>query len=141
MGTHVGRFGLFSHGEADRVQAAINIGMHGLPLCHRPITQCDTQKKTSKGIYLSIKFARALQRWVTSRAFPGRLLRQGSKEGGNHILWARASRRITLWWRSGGVKHPHDTPPYHFIPSPTFRFRIILRHARKQKSRQVARGN
>jgi hypothetical protein len=24
-----------------------------------------------------------------------------------------------LWWRSGGVKHPHDTPPYPFIPSPT----------------------
>src|SRR6266700_3073573 len=25
-----------------------------------------------------------------------------------------------LQWRSGGVKHPHDTPPYPFMPSPTF---------------------
>src|SRR5882724_11869974 len=25
-----------------------------------------------------------------------------------------------LRWRSGGVKHPHDTPPYPFMPSPTF---------------------
>ncbi len=25
-----------------------------------------------------------------------------------------------LWWRSGGVEHPHDTPPYPFMPSPTF---------------------
>jgi hypothetical protein len=24
------------------------------------------------------------------------------------------------FWRSGGVKHPHDTPPYPFMPSPTF---------------------
>jgi hypothetical protein len=25
-----------------------------------------------------------------------------------------------LRWRSGGVEHPHDTPPYTFMPSPTF---------------------
>jgi hypothetical protein len=25
-----------------------------------------------------------------------------------------------LRWRSGGVKHPHDMPPYRFTPSPTF---------------------
>src|SRR5262245_16992753 len=25
-----------------------------------------------------------------------------------------------LRWRSGGVKHPHDTPPYPLMPSPTF---------------------
>src|SRR5207237_1279952 len=25
-----------------------------------------------------------------------------------------------LRWRSGGVEHPHDTPPYPFLPSPTF---------------------
>src|SRR3954451_17895775 len=25
-----------------------------------------------------------------------------------------------LRWRSGGVEHPHVTPPYPFIPSPTF---------------------
>src|ERR1019366_3868426 len=24
-----------------------------------------------------------------------------------------------LQWRSGGVEHPHDTPPYPFMPSPT----------------------
>ena len=24
-----------------------------------------------------------------------------------------------LCWRSGGVEHPHDTPPYSFTPSPT----------------------
>src|SRR6516225_8455116 len=27
-----------------------------------------------------------------------------------------------LRWRSGGVKHPHDTPPYPFMPSPTFAY-------------------
>ena len=25
-----------------------------------------------------------------------------------------------LWWRSGGVEHPHDMPPSRFTPSPTF---------------------
>src|SRR5712672_2065508 len=25
-----------------------------------------------------------------------------------------------LRWRSGGVKHPHDMPPFRFPPSPTF---------------------
>src|SRR4051812_17966167 len=25
-----------------------------------------------------------------------------------------------LRWRSGGVKHPHDMPPFRFSPSPTF---------------------
>jgi hypothetical protein len=25
-----------------------------------------------------------------------------------------------LSWRSGGFEHPHDTPPYPFMPSPTF---------------------
>jgi len=25
-----------------------------------------------------------------------------------------------LRWRSGGVEHPHDTPPHPFMPSPTF---------------------
>src|SRR6202007_1456738 len=25
-----------------------------------------------------------------------------------------------LQWRSGGVKHPHDMPPFRFAPSPTF---------------------
>src|SRR3981081_3497269 len=25
-----------------------------------------------------------------------------------------------LQWRSGGVEPPHDTPPYPFMPSPTF---------------------
>jgi hypothetical protein len=24
-----------------------------------------------------------------------------------------------LRWRSGGVKHPHDMPPFRFAPSPT----------------------
>src|SRR5262249_13132134 len=27
-----------------------------------------------------------------------------------------------LRWRSGGLEHPHDTPPYPFTPSPTFAY-------------------
>jgi hypothetical protein len=28
-----------------------------------------------------------------------------------------------LQWKSGGIEHPHDTPPYPFMPSPTFAHR------------------
>src|SRR5215467_3231957 len=41
--------------------------------------------------------------------------------------WLRELENISLGhgvsllrWRSGGVEHPHDTPPYPFMPSPTF---------------------
>src|SRR3984893_15096980 len=41
--------------------------------------------------------------------------------------WLRELENVSLGhgvsllrWRSGGVEHPHDTPPYPFTPSPTF---------------------
>src|SRR5262249_3735710 len=41
--------------------------------------------------------------------------------------WLRELENISLShgvsllrWRSGGLEHPHDTPPYPFTPSPTF---------------------
>src|SRR4029450_4644162 len=36
-----------------------------------------------------------------------------------------------LCWRSGGVEHPHDTPPYPFTPSPTFAHSSRLRAVRR----------
>src|SRR6266516_5207652 len=39
-----------------------------------------------------------------------------------------------LQWRSGGVEHPHDTPPYPFMPSPTFVDSSRLRSAHKYLS-------
>src|SRR5690242_12886835 len=38
-----------------------------------------------------------------------------------------------LRWRSGGVEHPHDTPPYPFTPSPTFA------HSSDQRSQHLLR--
>src|ERR1700730_16238886 len=35
-----------------------------------------------------------------------------------------------LQWRSGGLEHPHDTPPYPFTPSPTSAHNsALLRHS------------
>src|SRR4051794_33191880 len=41
--------------------------------------------------------------------------------------WLRKLENVTvdhgvslLRWRTGGVEHPHDTPPYPLMPSPTF---------------------
>src|ERR1700731_3145386 len=43
--------------------------------------------------------------------------------------WLRELENISLShgvsllrWRSGGLEHPHDTPPYPFTPSPTFAY-------------------
>src|SRR5580692_1446259 len=35
-----------------------------------------------------------------------------------------------LQWRSGGVKHPHDMPPFRFLPSPTFGDSSLVRARR-----------
>src|SRR2546428_12447846 len=36
-----------------------------------------------------------------------------------------------LQWRNGGVEHPHDTPPYPFMPSPTFVHSSGRTHSRR----------
>src|ERR1700757_3231437 len=48
--------------------------------------------------------------------------------------WLRELENISLShgvsllrWRSGGLEHPHDTPPYPFTPSPTFAYSSRLR--------------
>src|SRR5258706_11689384 len=40
-----------------------------------------------------------------------------------------------LCWRSGGVEHPHDTPPYPFTPSPTFAHSSMSTATRGQNCR------
>src|SRR6516165_283464 len=47
--------------------------------------------------------------------------------------WLRELQNISLshgvsllCWRSGGVEHLHDTPPYPFTPSPTFAHSSIM---------------
>jgi hypothetical protein len=53
------------------------------------------------------------------------------------ITWLRELENISvghgvslLCWRSGGLEHPHDTPPYPFTPSPTFVHSSALRDIR-----------
>jgi heavy metal efflux system protein len=45
-----------------------------------------------------------------------------------------------LCWRSGGVEHPHDTPPYPFTPSPTFAHSSVRQSVifARQDSRLIA---
>src|SRR6202789_974561 len=44
-----------------------------------------------------------------------------------------------LQWRSGGVKHPHDMPPFRFLPSPTFGDSSYQR-SRSKRDRIAARS-
>src|SRR4029077_14711709 len=56
--------------------------------------------------------------------------RAGAQKLGQRIgksSWLRELENISLGhgvsllcWRSGGIEHSHDTPPYPFTPSPTF---------------------
>src|ERR1700704_3110553 len=43
-----------------------------------------------------------------------------------------------LRWRSGGVEHPHDTPPYPFMPSPTFGLSSATNATRCSSSNSVS---
>ena len=59
--------------------------------------------------------------WYAAVRLPSRA------RGSNVSPYPSRSRTISsvcdglhLRWRSGGVKHPHDTPPYPLMPSPTF---------------------
>src|SRR4051794_11366458 len=45
-----------------------------------------------------------------------------------------------LRWRSGGVEHPHDTPPYPFMPSPTFAHSSISRSISRHNRRPLVMG-
>ena len=53
-------------------------------------------------------------------------LRKTSVSGSENVPgWVSSKTLVSvtvslLRWRSGGVEHPHDTPPYPFMPSPTF---------------------
>ena len=38
----------------------------------------------------------------------------GSVVASGPVIWGGG-----VQWRSGGVEHPHDTPPYPLTPSPT----------------------
>jgi hypothetical protein len=44
-----------------------------------------------------------------------------------------------LCWRSGGVEHPHDTPPYPFTPSPTFAHSSVLGRGGQMQFDQLRR--
>src|SRR5208282_746390 len=71
-------------------EEARNLGLHGM------------RQQRSRAI------AQNLGQWVRKRPWLGQL--------DDIILGHGVS---LLWWRSGGVEHPHDTPPYPFTPSPT----------------------
>src|SRR6266545_3493402 len=62
---------------------------------------------------------------IRARAFPRKTQNLGQRIGKSS--WLRELENISvghgvslLCWRSGGLEHPHDTPPYPFTPSPTF---------------------
>src|SRR3954453_3164872 len=60
--------------------------------------------------------------------------------------WLRKLENVTvdhgvslLRWRSGGVEHPHDTPPYPLMPSPTFALSSSnLAHRRREGQKGAA---
>src|SRR5216683_5370554 len=70
---------------------ACNLGLHGM-----------RQQR-------SCAVAQNLSQWINKCAWLGKLENVSVGHGVS-----------LLQWRSGGVEHPHDTPPYPVMPSPTF---------------------
>ena len=71
-------------------EEARDLGLHGMP------------QQRSRVV------AQHLGQWIGKRPWLGQL--------DDIILGHGVS---LLRWRSGGLEHPHDTPPYPFTPSPT----------------------
>jgi hypothetical protein len=108
-----------AHG--DRTDAGQDLALGQMPVANQPLAAVVGQlgrMPGQQGCYLGLDGLRQ-QCSRTIAQHLGQRVRKSSWLGEmeNVIVGHGVS---LLRWRSGGVKHPHDTPPYPLRPSPTF---------------------
>src|SRR5262249_830814 len=107
--------------HSDRTDTGHDLTLGQMPVAHQPLAAI-----IGELVGMAAEQARNLSlnglRQKRSRAVAQNLGQRIGKSS-----WRRELENIRLgngvslvWWRSGGVEHPHDTPPYPFTPSPTF---------------------
>src|ERR1700719_378608 len=105
----------------DRTNAGHDLAFEKMPVAHQPLAAVIGQL-----VGMAAEQSRNLGldrlRQQRSRAVAQNLAQRVGKSS-----WLGELENISvghgvslLQWRSGGVKHPHDTPPSPFMPSPTF---------------------
>src|SRR6516165_8957439 len=129
-----------AHG--DRTDAGHDLALGQMPVAHQPLATVIGQLVGMAGEQ-DCDFGLHRLRQQRSRAVAQNLGQRVRKSS-----WLAELENVSvghgvslLRWRSGGVKHPHDTPPYPFMPSPTFAYSSranpkstwfgILPHSRK----------
>ena len=108
-----------AHG--DRTDAGHDLALGQMPMAHQPLAAVVGQlvgMAAEQGGNLGLDGLRQQR----SRAVAQNL---GQRIGKSSWLGELENVSVghgvsLLRWRSGGVKHPHDTPPHPFMPSPTF---------------------
>src|SRR5437660_1231511 len=105
----------------DRPDAGHNLALGQMPVAHQtlaPILGPLVGMAVEQGRDLGLDGLRQQR----SRAIAQHLSQRISKSS-----WLGELENVSLGhgvsllrWRSGGFKHPHDTPPYPLMPSPTF---------------------
>src|SRR6516225_3569312 len=110
-----------AHG--DRTDAGHNLALGQMPVAHQPLATVIGQLVGMAGEQ-DCDFGLHRLRQQRSRAVAQNLGQRVRKSS-----WLAELENVSvghgvslLRWRSGGVKHPHDTPPYPFMPSPTFAY-------------------
>src|SRR5690349_16605665 len=113
-----------AHG--DRTDASHDLALGQMPVAHQPLATVIGQLVGMAGEQDCDLGLRRL-RQQRSRAVAQNLGQRVRKSS-----WLAELENVSvghgvslLRWRSGGVKHPHDTPPYPFMPSPTFAYSSI----------------
>src|SRR6516162_8494430 len=108
-----------AHG--DRTDAGHDLALGQMPVAHQPLATVIGQLVGMAGEQ-DCDFGLHRLRQQRSRAVAQNLGQRVRKSS-----WLAELENVSvghgvslLRWRSGGVKHPHDTPPYPFMPSPTF---------------------
>src|SRR6516165_9502124 len=104
-----------------RTDTGHDLALGQMPVAHEPLAavlgqlvSMQTQQSSNLGLdRLRQQRSRAIAQYLGQRIDKSSWLRELENISLGHGV-------SLLRWRSGGVEHPHDTPPYPFMPSPTF---------------------
>jgi hypothetical protein len=113
--------------HCDRTDPGHDLALGQMPVAHQPLAAVICQL-VGMAAHKSRNLGLDRLRQQRSRAIAQNLGQRIGKRS-----WLGESQDVSvghgvslLRWRSGGVEHPHDTPPYPFMPSPTFAHSSIL---------------
>ena len=105
----------------DRTDAGYDFALGEMPVAHQPLAAI-----TGKLVGMAAD-ERGNLRLDRLRQQRSRAVAQHLGQRIDECSWLGELENISighgvslLRWRSGSFEHPHDTPPYPFMPSPTF---------------------